>query len=376
MHPDVLSLPGLPPASDPAAWRQTHRPALLKLFAEHVFGHAPSAPPIRAERTTGGQLAHGTWEHWAVTVWPDCAPLGVLLCLPHGSAPAPCYLGLNFRGNHTLVPGEVPLAGGFGAYGVPVASEANWSRADWCIDGITRRGWAVCTAFYGELQPDRPDPSSLSARWRGDGQAIAAWAWLISRLTDLLCSDARIDRSRLVAVGHSRLGKAALLATAQDERIAMVVANGSGCVGAGPLREPSPGAETLAQILKFTHWFHSRLGGNPAVLPVDMHHLIACCAPRPVLLTNAEDDDWADQSGQLRVLRAAAPAWRLLGAPAAPPERLPVLGSGAQGRILRYAYRVGPHCLCPADWASIFEATAAELPTPRGDASSYLHDRG
>jgi len=339
------------------------REQLLAALAEHVYGEAPPAPPITAERTATGTLKHGTWECWCVRVCPGAEPLSVLLCLPRGG-PAPCYVGLNFRGNHSLSRADVPVPSGFGANGPAAAHDRARASADWCIDAITRRGWALCTAFYGELEPDRAEGPSLSRTWRGQGLqsgSITAWAWLLSRLADLLVADPRIDRRRLVAVGHSRLGKTALLATARDQRFAMAVANGSGCGGAGAFRDTTPGAETLAQILKFTHWFHPRLGPDPLAVPVDMQHLLACIAPRPVLLTNAEDDDWADQPGQLRTLHAAAPAWRALGREAAPPASLPELGAGPAGRILRYAWRVGPHIMCPADWASVFATTQAEL---------------
>ena len=367
MLPDVLTLPDGRRAVDPTTWREVFRPALLELLASHVYGHAPAAPAITAERIAGGELTHGCWEHWQVAVWPDARPLSVLLCLPRGG-PAPCYVGFNFHGNHSLLgTKDVPVPGGLGAYGVPAEHDRGRAGSFWCVDGITRRGWGLCTAFYGELEPDTADGPALSRTWRQDGfaadaGAISAWSWLLSRMVDLLVRDQRVDASRLVAVGHSRLGKTALLATARDPRLAMAVANGSGSGGAGAFREPSPGAETLAQILRFTHWFHPRLGPDPEAQPLDMHQLLACIAPRPVLLTNAEDDDWADQRGQLRTLQAAAPAWRLLGSGATPPAAMPALGSGPEGKVLRYAYRVGPHCLCPADWSAIFAATAADLP--------------
>lgn len=337
------------------------RERLLEALAEHLYGDVPAAPPIAAERAAAGGLAHGTWEHWRLRVWPGIAPLSVLLCLPRGG-PAPCFVGLNFQGNHSLFHAkDVPVPAGTGAHGVPDERDRGRSALGWCVEGALRRGWGLCTAFYGELEPDRAEGPSLSRLWRTQERsagAIAAWAWLVSRLVDLLAADARVDARRLVAFGHSRLGKTALLAAARDPRIAMAVANGSGSGGAGPLRDPSPGAETLAQILRFTHWFHPRLGPDPQAVPVDMQHLLAAIAPRPVLLTNAEDDDWADQPGQLRVLQQAAPAW-----PAAqPPAAMPALGAGPAGRVLRYAWRVGPHCQCPADWAAVYDAVAAELP--------------
>ena len=180
------------------------------------------------------------------------------------------------------------------------------------------------------------------------------WAWGCHRAVDYLATDKDIDAKRLAVVGHSRLGKTALLAGAFDDRIAVVIPHQSGCGGAGPSRSKNAKAETVARITSaFPHWFcanFSPFGGDTTKLPFDQHCLVAIsCSGRPVLLTNAEEDQWANPSGQFDVLSAAAPACQLYGDDKAVADKMPPTGTLADER-LGYFIRTGKHSMTPDDW--------------------------
>jgi hypothetical protein len=84
-------------------------------------------------------------------------------------------------------------------------------------------------------------------------------------------------------------------------------------------------------------------------LPFDQHCLIALCAPRPVLLPNAEQDLWANPSGQFELLKAASPVYQLLGVEGVATSAQPEMNKLIDSR-LGYFIRPGRHAMTRADW--------------------------
>jgi hypothetical protein len=184
---------------------------------------------------------------------------------------------------------------------------------------------------------------------------------------DYLVTTPSIDSHRIVVTGHSRTGKAALVAAAFDERIALAIPHQAGCGGSAPSRariaigksynrldtpQTRP-PETVMDINdKFPHWFNARFkefNSQPQRLPFDQNCLVALCAPRPVLFTNGRGDTWINPAGQFEVLRAAAPVYRLLGAGDFTAEELPPDRQLIDG-VLGYYLRPGGHSLLREDW--------------------------
>jgi hypothetical protein len=165
-----------------------------------------------------------------------------------------------------------------------------------------------------------------------------------------------IDGKRIASVGHSRNGKAAIVAAAFDERIALAVPLQAGCGGTAPSRG-TVGESVKAINDHFPHWFNAafkQFNEAPQRLPFDQNCLVALVAPRPVLFPNAEEDTWANPEGQFRVLKAAEPVYRLLGAEGLEADRMPPLRHLVSSR-LGYFIRPGKHSMTREDWSAFLE---------------------
>jgi hypothetical protein len=348
-----------------AAHMISDRDAILAACAELVYGQTP--PPVRPRASVAMQtstVAGGTIGEWLLEL-PGHGAVHILLATPAQSKPAPCLLGLNFGGNHTILPDpgirlhDRWLAEYITGDGSNRASPAQRGRmADaWPVHTILARGWSLATACYAELQEDRPDGTGLLRAWSGrySAAAIAAWSWGLSRIADWLLEQPTIDPHRLVVTGHSRLGKTALLAGASDPRFAMVIPSQSGTGGLALSLDHEPGGESVERITNvFPHWF---VPAYRSQTTIEQDRLLACIAPRPVLVSNASDDLWASPAGQWRCMRRAAPAWNL-----DLPEQPPPVLTRRPGP-LGWWMRPGGHAQTSAEIAAWLDAADEALGT-------------
>ena len=391
--PDPLVMEDGRRVRDVEEWR-ARRAELLELFAREVYGRTPIGRPegmraevISVERNAVGGGATRKEVRIRFGAEADAPEMNVLIYVPNRNegGKVPAFLGLNFYGNHTVQPDEgialstawIPeQATGVVNHRATEAARGS-SAARWAVGEIVRRGYAVVTVYCGELCPDRADGLSEAVnRWAGGADtetragdawgAIGLWAWGLSRALDYLETDPDVDPTRVAVHGHSRLGKAALWAAAQDERFALAISNESGCGGAALSKRVH--GETVAKInARFPHWFAKnfrRYDEREAALPVDQHQLLALIAPRPLHVASAEEDDWADPRGEFLAVKGAEPVYRMFGFGGPETDDVPPLHSPT-GDALRYHIRGGKHDITDHDWSAFLDFADRWLKTSR-----------
>ncbi len=386
--PPVDQLPARPDLPDPLVmldgrrvttkdqWGKERRTELLRLFQHYMYGYLPEPAKITAnvERTDPRALGgKATLKEVTISFGPKgTPPIHLLLVVPNErKGPAPVFVGMNFCGNHAVLNDpaiRLPTAWMYpnrkGVKNNRATDAGRGTEIDtWALDQSIARGYAVATFYSGDVDPDQKDvregvqphlrKAGLLKSGADEGATIAVWAWGIHRAVDYLVTDQDLESKRIAVVGHSRLGKTALLAAAFDERIALAIPHQAGCGGTAPSRTKNPKAETVKRInTSFPHWFNARFkefNDQVEKLPFDQHCLAALVAPRPLLYTNAQEDQWANPDGQFELLQAADPVYRLLGTDGLAAKKMPEPGK-LIASTLGYSIRPGRHSMTREDW--------------------------
>jgi len=351
-YPNPLRLNDGDSVTTAAEWENTRRAELLADFRQDVYGQALPDPTAQSFQVTSTDFPGGTRKIVKVTV---AGPRGtgsfdVTLFVPKTDGkPKGTFLMIDHRG----AVGEDP-SGSSGYAPVSTIVKAGYAFASFKVSDIAPDD----SSTYRSKMINLFHPSDQDLPDNG-GRAISAWAWGATRAMDYLQTDPDIDHTKVAVIGHSRGGKAALWAGAQDTRFAAVIANDSGSTGAKPARrgDGGVGAETVAGVnASFPHWFpptYKAFNDRVNALPVDQHELLALIAPRRLVIGSATDDGNADPQGEFLAYVAAAPVYGLYGlADTGLPSSAwpPAADQGFRGPAMSYHRRSGEHGLTAADW--------------------------
>jgi hypothetical protein len=375
-------------------WENKRRAELLEIFSLQVYGRTPKDkikvtyetlsenPNFLNGKATAKQVkfifTNGSKKHEAF----------LLLVLPNQpKGKIPVFIAYNYKGNHTTIADtSILLPAAFSSPAIPTywryaaGDEERGSQSDrWCYDKIIDRGYGVATMSYQDIYPDSDKPETeehaIMSLFSGylpgqkapdQWQALGAWAWGSSRIVDYLETQKRVDMNKIITMGHSRQGKAALWAGAQDKRFKIVISNNSGCGGAALSKRVF--GQDIARITKsFPHWFcpaFNQYNNNEANLPFDQHELVALIAPRKVYIASAAEDLWADPKGEFLSGYDAGPVYELyglkgLGTNVQPPLHQPIMND------VGYHIREGIHAVTDYDWMCFMDFADKNFGKPK-----------
>ena len=231
---------------------------------------------------------------------------------------------------------------------------------------IIDNGYAIISMIYKDVSSDDGDfTNGIAGLLYKDGERgdtdcgkLGIWAWAASRLLDYALTRDEIDPERVSVIGHSRLGKTALLAGMLDERFLCAFSNDSGCSGAALARDT--GGETVEAISRvFPFWFcknYYKYSDNEDSMPFDQHFLLAANYPHLVYVASALEDEWAYPKNEYLSCVAASEFFTARGRKGfISDDELPELRKRYNDGDIGYHLRPGRHYLSREDWQRYFE---------------------
>ena len=303
--PDPLVLNNGKKVKNARQWIKKRRQEVLDIFSDHMFGRIPDAPKGLHFKIVSedSNVYNGLATRRTVRIFLDAMEehwFDMLMHIPNnGSNKVPMFAGINFWGNSETIEGR--------------------GASSWPYELILKSGFGVVTAWRDDIQKDNVNvvKGGLHEWYNTDAEwgHISKWVWALSRMLDYLETDPRVDASKVAVMGCSRLGKTALWAGANDQRFALVISNCSGCCGAAISRRKK--GETFNAITRvFPYWFvkdFQNYRGKEDEFPADQHWLAALTAPRPLYISSATEDGWADPEGEWLCAHEVGSVYALFG---------------------------------------------------------------
>jgi hypothetical protein len=327
--PDVMTMLDGTRVTTPEQW-QARREEMKAILEHYELGHAPPPPGnVTGKVIQSEDYLDGTVKYQLVHLrFGPHRKLGfdVAVFTPATGGPFPTIINPAF----TMTPGM-----NF-TNGLPPAIPATTNRmlrmlttpvdpaqAALGFSNQLARGYAIVTYRYTECGLDNATfrTNSFYPAYPGyDWGVLLGWAWGLSRVVDYVETQPFADKTKIIALGHSRLGKLTMVATAFDDRIALGAPAGSSGAGTGAYRfcgsgrGGKEGVEDMTR--KFPYYFVPRLKeftGQMYKLPFDAYWYVALTAPRPWISIEGTDDQNCVPNAVKQTVLAAKPVYVFLG---------------------------------------------------------------
>ncbi len=330
--PDPLVMKDGTKVATPAMWWRERRPEIMEEFNREVYGRVPPhTPKVKWQVTSLSRELNGDVSvitkklvgHVDNSSYPAITVNIDLTLTTPANAHGPVSVTMQFGFDPAVMRAIRARMAAQGVKLPPLPSGPTWQQQ------VLALGWGYAILVPTSFQADRGDGLTqgiIGLCNKGEPRkpdawgALRAWAWGASRALDYFETDKSVDARRVGLEGHSRMGKATLVAMAYDQRFATAYVSSSGAGGAALYRRNfGERLENVAGTNEY-HW----MAGNflkyagpvtPGDLPVDSHELIAMCAPRPVFISGGatKGDGWVDAHGMFMAAVGAGPVYRLLG---------------------------------------------------------------
>jgi len=368
--PDALRLKNGQLVNDAKTWWTQRRPEILNDFLTEIYGRIPQdTPSVKWEVTATDTSAAGGLAimkkvvgHIDNSRYPKANP----------SIDITLYTPSNATGPVPMITVVVAGPGGYGAprAGAPTTDPPPSPGS--AMYQLLAIGWGYASVEVGPIQNDYGGGLSSGIiglmaagqpRKPDDWGALCAWAWGLSRAMDYFETDKSIDARQVGIEGHSRYGKAALLAAALDQRFAIVFAS---CAGEGGTKLSRRNYGQTLDNIASSYWMainFKKYAGHWNDLPVDAHELIALVAPRPIFITGGTLDPWSDPHGEFLAAVGAGPVYHLLGKKDLGATEMPAPDVSLISGELAYRYHAGPHT-DTIDWPIFLQFAQRYLHAP------------
>jgi len=327
--PDPLLLNNGKKVTSSKMWWNQRRPEIVELFDREIYGRVPkNVPKVKWEVASTKNEMNGD------------VPVITKELIGHVDNAADPEISVDMRASLSTpanAKGPVPVIMEFGgnppgtgrAFNGPAKAAPKQPAGPTWQQQVLAKGWGYAEIYTSTIQADNGAGLTQGIiglvnkgqpRQPDDWGALRAWAWGASRTLDYFETDKSVDAKQVGLEGHSRYGKATVVAMAYDQRFAVAYVSSSGEGGAKVHRRNwGELVENVAATSEY-HWmagnflkYAGPLNWND--MPVDSHELVAMCAPRPMFLSAGatNGDGWVDAKGTFLAGVGAGPVYNLLG---------------------------------------------------------------